>query len=182
MSLKALLGIVPALGLSGMLLGAPAAHADLVFAWSGNCVIGCPAGEKVSAELDLDQDYVFGTAITNDNFDELVFRSSRLDQIITTLDQPTTGVNKDGSLAGSAIAFRNGGKVFSFQVLSGGGLNWTATAPGGVLLRGLGASRFTPTGVLTVPEPSTWAMMLLGFAGLGFVGYRQTRRAKLQAA
>jgi hypothetical protein len=31
-----------------------------------------------------------------------------------------------------------------------------------------------------IPEPSTWAMMLLGFAGLGFVGYhRQTRRAKL---
>jgi hypothetical protein len=25
-----------------------------------------------------------------------------------------------------------------------------------------------------VPEPSTWAMMLLGFAGLGFVGYRST--------
>ena len=34
----------------------------------------------------------------------------------------------------------------------------------------------------TVPETSTWAMMLLGFAGLGFVGYRQTiRRAKPQA-
>jgi hypothetical protein len=27
-----------------------------------------------------------------------------------------------------------------------------------------------------VPEPSTWAMMLLGFAGLGFAGYRRTRR------
>ncbi len=25
------------------------------------------------------------------------------------------------------------------------------------------------------PEPSTWAMMLLGFAGLGWVGYRRTR-------
>jgi PEP-CTERM motif len=49
-------------------------------------------------------------------------------------------------------------------------------------LHSLGASRFTPTGVLTVPEPSAWAMMLLGFAGLGFVGYRQTRRAKLRAA
>jgi hypothetical protein len=24
-----------------------------------------------------------------------------------------------------------------------------------------------------VPEPSTWAMMLLGFAGLGFAGYRK---------
>ena len=28
---------------------------------------------------------------------------------------------------------------------------------------------------LTVPEPSTWAMLLLGFAGLGFVGYRKAR-------
>jgi hypothetical protein len=27
-----------------------------------------------------------------------------------------------------------------------------------------------------VPEPSTWAMMLLGFAGLGFVGYRQAKK------
>jgi PEP-CTERM motif len=27
-----------------------------------------------------------------------------------------------------------------------------------------------------VPEPSTWAMMLVGFAGLGFAGYRSTRR------
>jgi unsaturated chondroitin disaccharide hydrolase len=26
-----------------------------------------------------------------------------------------------------------------------------------------------------VPEPSTWAMMLLGFAGLGFAGYRRAR-------
>jgi hypothetical protein len=27
-----------------------------------------------------------------------------------------------------------------------------------------------------VPEPSTWAMMLVGFAGLGFAGSRSTRR------
>jgi hypothetical protein len=26
-----------------------------------------------------------------------------------------------------------------------------------------------------VPEPSTWAMMLLGFAGLGFVGFRKAK-------
>ena len=25
----------------------------------------------------------------------------------------------------------------------------------------------------TVPEPSTWALMLLGFAGLGFAGWRR---------
>jgi hypothetical protein len=27
----------------------------------------------------------------------------------------------------------------------------------------------------TVPEPSTWALMLLGFAGLGYAGFRQNR-------
>jgi PEP-CTERM motif len=33
-----------------------------------------------------------------------------------------------------------------------------------------------------VPEPSTWALMLLGFAGLGFAGYRQARKARLASA
>ena len=33
----------------------------------------------------------------------------------------------------------------------------------------------------SVPEPSTWAMMLIGFAGLGFVGYRASRRTKVDA-
>jgi hypothetical protein len=35
-----------------------------------------------------------------------------------------------------------------------------------------GGSPSTPT----VPEPSTWAMMLLGFTGLGFAGYRRARK------
>jgi hypothetical protein len=33
--------------------------------------------------------------------------------------------------------------------------------------------------VASVPEPSTWAMMLLGFASLGFAGYRKARTARL---
>ena len=32
-----------------------------------------------------------------------------------------------------------------------------------------------------VPEPSTWAMMIVGFAGLGFAGYRRAK-AKTVAA
>jgi hypothetical protein len=32
----------------------------------------------------------------------------------------------------------------------------------------------------TVPEPSTWAMMLIGFAGLGFAGYRRARTGGLK--
>jgi hypothetical protein len=33
-----------------------------------------------------------------------------------------------------------------------------------------------------VPEPSTWAMMLLGFAGLGFVAYRRKAKPASMAA
>ena len=33
-----------------------------------------------------------------------------------------------------------------------------------------------------VPEPSTWAMMVLGFAGLGFAGYRASRKSASVAA
>jgi len=31
-------------------------------------------------------------------------------------------------------------------------------------------------GVAAVPEPSTWAMMIVGFAGVGFMTYRRSRR------
>jgi hypothetical protein len=33
-----------------------------------------------------------------------------------------------------------------------------------------------------VPEPSTWALMLLGFAGLGFAGYRRSRKSGVATA
>jgi PEP-CTERM motif len=33
-----------------------------------------------------------------------------------------------------------------------------------------------------VPEPSTWAMMGLGFAGLGFVGFRRARKTAVSIA
>ena len=32
------------------------------------------------------------------------------------------------------------------------------------------------------PEPSTWAMMLLGFAGIGFIAYRRKSKPALMAA
>ncbi|HEY6735085.1 MAG TPA: PEP-CTERM sorting domain-containing protein, partial [Roseiarcus sp.] len=44
------------------------------------------------------------------------------------------------------------------------------------------ALEFTPANFTPgAPEPSTWAMMFLGFAGLGFLGYRKTVKARLTA-
>jgi len=37
-------------------------------------------------------------------------------------------------------------------------------------------------GVSAVPEPSTWAMMILGFAGVGFMAYRRKIKMALNAA
>jgi PEP-CTERM motif len=39
-----------------------------------------------------------------------------------------------------------------------------------------------PSGVGSVPEPSTWAMMILGFAGIGFMAYRRKSKPALMAA
>ncbi len=48
------------------------------------------------------------------------------------------------------------------------------TAPADTNFKGVS---FAPTsfGPIAVPEPSTWAMLLIGFAGLGFNGYRRTK-------
>jgi hypothetical protein len=41
--------------------------------------------------------------------------------------------------------------------------------------------QFSPSLTSGVPEPSTWAMMLLGFAGIGFMSYRRKSKPALMA-
>ena len=41
---------------------------------------------------------------------------------------------------------------------------------------------FTLTAVSAVPEPSTWAMMILGFCGLGFMAYRRKDKLAMTVA
>ncbi|MGA8447178.1 MAG: PEPxxWA-CTERM sorting domain-containing protein [Roseiarcus sp.] len=41
---------------------------------------------------------------------------------------------------------------------------------------------FATAGITPVPEPSTWAMMLIGFAGIGYAGYRSARKRSVAAA
>ena len=39
----------------------------------------------------------------------------------------------------------------------------------------------TLTSVAAVPEATTWAMMLLGFAGIGFMAYRRRKAVAIAA-
>jgi PEP-CTERM motif len=40
----------------------------------------------------------------------------------------------------------------------------------------------TVSSVSAVPEPSTWAMMILGFAGVGAMAYRRSRKGTILSA
>lgn len=51
--------------------------------------------------------------------------------------------------------------------------------PDGIFSADYGLVTGFSTGSGVIPEPSTWAMMLIGFAGLGFAGYRASRKGAL---
>lgn len=125
--------------------------------------------------------------------------------IITTTTNQNSGLDLTGSeaqldadyinvcghasnICGTAIqAFENtegtGGVPFSAPVVAA--LNGTYTVDPGLTLTstdyksgdGVVGGR-TPEGA--VPEPSTWAMLLLGFAGLGYAGWRARQVSPLQ--
>jgi hypothetical protein len=96
-----------------------------------------------------------------------------------TLGNPTNN--------GLGVGFAGGQETFDFSslALSGGSntLEFIYTsldqASGHAGFQGLGDEGWgvQNVNVSAVPEPSTWAMMILGFAGVGFMAYR--RKSKL---
>jgi hypothetical protein len=64
-------------------------------------------------------------------------------------------------------------KIVQFEDGGGTGLS--------VLENGVGLGGNNISTVSGVPETSTWAMMLAGFAGLGFAGYRRNKAASAAA-
>jgi hypothetical protein len=119
---------------------------------------------------------------------------------------PNTWTSWDNSpYGGSSTVYNNNWIDLSFdslepgQTLSGflvtqttaapqSPVSWFAFANGGTWTGGGNFNNdFNPgfegtTSSSAVPEPSTWAMMALGFAGLGFIGYRTSRRSVALAA
>jgi hypothetical protein len=54
--------------------------------------------------------------------------------------------------------------------------------PDGYTFDTLSGHNYASNAVGDVPEPSTWAMMILGFAGVGFMAYRRKSKPALMAA
>ena len=74
----------------------------------------------------------------------------------------TSGGNIEGSLF--AQSFLGGGELHNNNLFNG-------ALPSAAL-----------TGTTPVPEPSTWAMLIAGFAGLAFLGWRRARKGAPAAA
>jgi probable HAF family extracellular repeat protein len=96
------------------------------------------------------------------------------------------GINNLGQVVGTnnnrATLWSDGSAIDLTTDIAFGGSGWTLQTATGISDRGqIVGYGLNPLGVSTaflltpVPEPSTWAMMLLGFAGLGFVGRRRRR-------
>jgi PEP-CTERM motif len=94
-----------------------------------------------------------------------------------------TGVNElafDGSTVGSFDTFTQTfattpGDVYTYAFVY-------SNAPGIPQFGSPSALLVEISTASAVPEPSTWALTLLGFAGLGFVAYRRRRKPALAAA
>jgi hypothetical protein len=101
----------------------------------------------------------------------------------TGFDELTFEVTVDGSVAvldrftslGSADAFFTNNKLYLGAFDAG---NQTVDLLYSLTASEVGAGFGFTYFASGVPEPSTWAMTLLGFAGLGYMGYRRARAGR----
>jgi hypothetical protein len=89
---------------------------------------------------------------------------------------PSSATPSDGaasSSSGSAAGSSSGSDAGSSS--DDGGSVFTTTPPGNTGVNGTEPA-------IAVPEASTWVLMLLGFGGLGYAGWRGSRKAALRSA
>jgi hypothetical protein len=97
-----------------------------------------------------------------DPFNRVVFSEMDPGATVEATNAPSLGQFLELTFTGSLMGFTGGTITGSVVTTSDLGVALFVINPGG--------------SITAVPEPSTWAMMLLGFAGLGYAGWRGTRR------
>jgi hypothetical protein len=117
------------------------------------------------------------------------FGGDAITSLVSNPNQPNSSTS--GTFTWDNVLFPSGARAFDrfgvafttadgtfnvFDAIADGSGGTTATPYG--LIVATGVESFG-TGTLTaaVPEPSTWAMMILGFLGVGFLAYRRKKGA-----
>lgn len=94
-------------------------------------------------------------------------------------------INEAFSVNNTPYELEVSGGTFGVFLISGGFPTFNSSVNGYINIGDAaltGATPFIPTVSPGVPEPSTWAMMLLGLAGLGFVARRRQSLAPAAAS
>jgi large exoprotein involved in heme utilization and adhesion len=150
----------------GALTSGTAAHANIVFDFSGLCADGCSG--TATGVLTLTGAYMFGTDITSATFVSFSYASSDLIFTVPAATAPAFegGLNADGSFDSTGdLIIQN--EADGFSPVGGEFDAGLPNAP-----KDLGFQfQFSP---VPAPEPGTWTLMTIGFAALGLVGYRRT--------
>ena len=163
-------GAMAALLLAAAAFQAAPARANIVFDFSGVCDSGCTG--TATGILTLANSYLFGSDLTLASFVSLHYSSSDISFDVPSpndLLAVSGGLNADGSIVGVNLGIIG---EHEFGVFPGGKFLVDVTDTGGDTGS---TSHFTLVSG-AIPEPSTWAMMLLGFAGLGFAAWRRVRQ------
>ena len=129
----------------------------------------------------FDSNYQDTTTLTTINGKPFAIQSIDLAEMYLGSRPPTEPTTFIGTLFGGGTVTQTFDvSNTSFQTYLFGGnfsgltsVSWTATTD---------TPQFANINVSAVPEPSTWAMMILGFAGLGFMAYRRKSKPALSAA
>jgi hypothetical protein len=174
------LGVIVA-GL-GVLPFAVAARADVIFDFSGTCVLNCSG--TATGLLDLTNAYVFGSDITAADFVSFSYTSSALNFTIPAANSATLmgGLNANGSIdsTGLIAILASGGPLFADV----GGV-FVANPGGSITDDDVGfSSTFTPAGTTVgdpaaTPLPAALPLFATGLGGLGLLGWRRKRKSRV---
>jgi hypothetical protein len=148
----------------GALTSGTAARANIVFDFTGECSLGCIG--TATGMLTLTGGYVFGSDITSATFVSFSYASDNLSFAIpagASLLEFEGGLNADGSV-NSTVAIDTAMEGFRVDPE---GFEAVGTNAAGEIVDEGSEAQFH---LVAIPEPATWAMFMIGFAGLGMAG------------
>jgi hypothetical protein len=146
------------------------AHGETQTAISGTATAAASAAIQINAFTGppTTQNIIIANAYaTNGNYDTFNLSQTFEQETNNVFEVFIFGATEADTNGGSAFAYANVDPYFYIPTSDPNYGDYSISVSSGI-----GNSPMSG-----VPEPSTWAMMLIGFAGLGFAGYRARKHA-----